>query len=229
MILAAVVRRGYIENGRGLNGSSRDRKKDLLEAQRGAQVYGAGTASAWSAYNAERRAEDVQRAGRSTGRVAGNGPVDGPPRMIQDVIGAGKNLQAGFLHDLECLRNRNVPLKIVLVADKQELSELAWRPVRNQEGRVGPAIGTDQLGVNGEPLQIGRVWSVQARQRRIEHFLDQIQSDAGSEPDAVCGRVVGVAYGGESAGELDGRSGMEDKDRTQGPASNHAIEKSIVD
>src|SRR6266508_989029 len=229
MILAAVVRRGYIENGRGLNGSSRDRKKDLLETQRGAQVYGAGTASAWSAYNAERRAEDVQRAGRSTGRVAANGPVDGPPRMIQDVVEAGKKLEANFLHDLEGLRHRNVPLKIILVAEIQELSELAGRPVRNQEGRVGPAIGTDQLRVNGEPLQIGRVWSVQSRQRRIEHFLDLIQSHTGSEPDAVCGRVVGVVYSVESAGELDGGSGMEDKDRTQGPASNHAIEKAVVD
>ena len=78
------------KNGRGSICSGRDREKDTLEAQRGAQVYGAVPAR--SAYDAEVCAEDVQSAWRSAGWVAGNGPVEGPPRMIQHVVGAGENL-----------------------------------------------------------------------------------------------------------------------------------------
>ena len=88
----------------------------MLEAKRGAQIYAATPRG--SADHPKRLAEDV-----CVGET--------PPRVIQDIVEAGKGLQASPLGYVKGLRHRNVPLKSVPVAEKQKLPKLTGRPVRD--------------------------------------------------------------------------------------------------
>src|SRR5262249_8881434 len=110
------------------------------------------------------------------------------------------------------------------------------RCVRKQVRRVSAAIGTDELRVNSEPLQISRSRSTdQAGQLRIEQGLNLIQSNPRSEPDAVPGRIVVRAVGAyavdrfETTRQLDGLPGIEHKARPQRPAADHAVKCAVID
>src|SRR5260370_28451586 len=97
----------------------------MLEAKRGAQIYAA---------TAGRRADHTKRLTEYI-RVG-----EAPPRVIQDIVEAGKSLQASPLGYIKRLRHRNVPLKSVPVAEKQKLPKLTGRPVRYQESRIGAEV-----------------------------------------------------------------------------------------
>jgi hypothetical protein len=106
-------------------------KPDVLETQRRTQIYRAEADSScvlasWPIDNAECLAEHIQRAWWVRLRI-----TICPPRMIQNIVHTGKELQANALDDLESLGNGHVPLERVFVADKQLLSKFAGRSVWN--------------------------------------------------------------------------------------------------
>src|SRR5581483_3891406 len=116
-----------------------------------------------SAHHAERRAEDV--------RIG-----EAPPRVIQDVVEGGKQLETRLLSDPECLRQRNVPLERILVAQEKQLPEFTGSRVREQELRVGAAVGADQARINGQPLQVRNACSAgQARPLRVKQLLNLVE------------------------------------------------------